>query len=321
MLDMMTGGKEFETQVATVETITESIRETIKEAVKDDSKSEETASTLANVVSNLAGAVSGATDENGKLDTGKLDFSKVADAVGSLQGSSTLKDVGSSVLDMVASGDLGKNDIVKDAIQGVKDSYDKGEEIGETIEFAGAAIEFGGAIKDSEGETTEVVINSFGKLIDKLSESTLKLLPNIITDNTLVGIGVPEEHAKAAYGVLETLLNELIKVKGAANYDSEVKAVLSLYNIATHGINKLNETDIKELAGYAVASDAIYNTLASVSTSNPFGIDIKSEANRAKFSDAIEKGYAESGKTQREYDVYNAITKLLGLEDEVDLVK
>ena len=178
--------------------------------------------------------------------------------------------------------------------------------------------------KGNEG-TSEGLINSFEKLVKGLTETTLNLLPNIITDEVMMGMGVPEEHASAAYGVIDTLLRELMKLKGADDYENEVNAVISIYNIATSGVENIGEDDLSKLAGYAINSDAIFNTLASVSTSNPFGIDIKSETNREKFADAIEEGYAKDVKDaadkQRVYDVYDAVAKLLGLEEEVELTK
>ena len=117
MLGKIQEPEKFETELATVETVKESIRETVKDAVKDESKTNETASTLANVVSNFSGAVSSATDENGKFDQNNLDFEKIGNAVDSLQGS-TLNNVGSAVLDIVVSGDLGKNDMISSAVSG-----------------------------------------------------------------------------------------------------------------------------------------------------------------------------------------------------------
>lgn len=106
LLQQLTDCEKFETDMATVETIKASIRDTLKDALSDDEKAAETASTLANVVSDFIGVLSSATDENGNFATENLDFEKIANAVTELQGS-TLQNVGSSVLDIVISGDLG----------------------------------------------------------------------------------------------------------------------------------------------------------------------------------------------------------------------
>ena len=143
VLDKMSDSAKFETEVATVESITESIRSSVKSAVEDKSKAQETASTLATVVCNFAGAVESAIDENGNMDIAKFDFAKVADAVTALQ-NSNLKEVGSSVLDLVISGDLGEGgEIVSNTIGALKDSYNNGEDIGGTINSAGALIVLG----------------------------------------------------------------------------------------------------------------------------------------------------------------------------------
>ncbi|MBQ8404840.1 MAG: CvpA family protein, partial [Clostridia bacterium] len=189
-LGKLTNPEKFETNVATVETIKESIRETVKTAVSDDSKSKETASTLASVVSDFAGAVSTATDENGNIDATKLDFEKVASAVTSLQGS-TLKGVGSSVLDIVASGDLGGNDMISDAIGTLKDGYENGEEVGGAIGSAGALAGLLGA--ENEDDKVTAITN----LINNLNEFTINSLPSILSASTLESMGVPAEYTEA----------------------------------------------------------------------------------------------------------------------------
>ena len=80
-------------------------------------------------MSDFAAAVASATDEEGNLDATKMDFEKIASAVTSLQ-NSPLKDLGGAVLDIVASGDLGGNTLISDALNAVKEGYENGEDIG-----------------------------------------------------------------------------------------------------------------------------------------------------------------------------------------------
>lgn len=318
LLEQLADQDKFETDVATMDTIVETIRETVKNAFADETKAAETASTLASVVTNLADAVSGAMDADGNLDAGKLDFEKVASAVTSLQ-NSNLKDVGSSLLDMVASSELGDNSMVSDMLGAVKDGYEKGEDIGGTIGTAGALINLGAAMGGSGEQGQEAMVNSLTSLINNLNDFTIGLLPSILSVDTIASMGVPAEYAQATYDVIETLLKELMKLKGAEDYENEVNSILSLYNLATSGTEDFTEDDIAGLVGYAVNSDAIYNTLMSVSTSNPFGIQIEDEAVRADLIKAIEDHYAQSGQTQREKDIFNAVAMLLGLDAEVNL--
>ena len=320
MLSKIQEPEKFETAVATVETITESIRVTVKSAVEDDSKATETANTLATVVSNFAGAVATATDENGNLDPMKLDFEKVGNAVGALQGS-TLNGVGSAVLDIVVSGDLGNNEMIGTAVAGIKDAYDNGTPISDAVKTTGDIIK----VVDSLNKGEEELAQSFEALVKGLTEATIDLLPKVITNDLLVSFGIPEEYASTSFGVIETLLRELVKLQNAADYDNEVNAVLSLYNLATGDLSNFKEEDIPGVVEYAIKSDAIYNTLNSVSTSNPFGIKIETEADRQAIADAIEKYYNEAKETeadkQRVYDVYMAIARVIGVESEVELVK
>ena len=120
------------------------------------------------------------TDENGNVDIGSLDFSKIADAVTELQGSN-LKDVGSSMLDMMVSGDLGDNAIVSDAIGAIKESYDNGEDLGGTINSAGALIVIGSSMGNGEA-SKEDIANSFKDLVQNLNETTLKLLSSVLSE-------------------------------------------------------------------------------------------------------------------------------------------
>lgn len=318
LLQQLTDPERFETDMATVETITESVRNSVKEALADDDQAAETAGTLANVVSDFAGAISSAMDANGELDATKLDFGKVASAVTTLQNSS-LKGVGSSVLDVVASGSLGEDNMIGNVMSAVKEGYENGEDVGATINTAGALINLGAAMGNENGADQESMVNSMTSLINNLNDFTIGLLPDIMSEDTIVSMGVPREYADETYNVIETLLKELMKLKGAENYDNEVDAVLSLYNLATSGVDKFKSDDIAKLADCAVESEAVYNTLMSVSTSNPFGIQIKNEADRTELIDGIQDNYAASGKTQREWDVYNAIAKILGLDGEVEL--
>lgn len=318
LLQQLTDREKFETDVATVETIKASVRDALKDALSDDEKAVETASTLANVVADFIGAVSSATDENGNFSTENLDFEKIANAVTELQGS-TLQDVGSSVLDIVISGDLGASEMVNDILGAVKEGYENGEDIGGTINAAGDLINIGAAMNGDPAENQEALVTSFTSLINNLNEYTIALLPSILSDDTITSMGVPAELAAPVYSVVETLLTELMQLQGAEDYTNEVNAILHLYDLATTGVENFTEEDIPALVACAVESDAIYNTIVSISVSNPFGIEIPDEATRTQLADGIEESYAQSGQTQRERDLYNAVAALLGLDAEVNL--
>lgn len=318
VLIQLCNSQKFETDLPTVETIVDSIRQSVKNALSDDAQAQATASTLANIVSDLATVISSVSSSDGEFDIGNLDFEKIADVVTELQ-DSTLKDVGSSLLDVVISGDLGGNEMVNDILGAVKEGYDKGEDVGSVFNTAGDLINIGSAMSGDREENQEALVDSFTSLINNLNEYTLELLPSIFSDNTIASMGVPAELADATYNVVETLLTELMHLQGADDYTSEVNAILHLYDLATTGMENFTEEDIPSLVQYASESDAIYNTIISISVSNPFGIEITDEADRAAVADAIEALYAESGKTQRERSLYNAVATLLGVEQEVSL--
>ena len=376
LLQQLTDKEKFETDMATVETIKESIRASVKDAMADDNKAMETASTLATIVSDFTAAFSSAANAEGGVDITKLDYDRIANAVTALQ-HSPLKGVGSSVLDLVASGDLGSNSTVGALMAAVKEGYENGEDIGGAIKTVGALVQLGAALGSDEetkpesggavsGETgsevggesggttggesdsttgsevggatggesggaasgesggqssqkQEAVVESLISLINNLNEFTIGLLPSVLSTDTFVSMGVPAEYADATYSVVETLLKELMKLQGAEDYTAEVNSIVSLYNLATTGVEQFTEDDIASLVGYAVESDAIFNTLVSISVSNPFGIRIEDEAVQLNIAEAIENYYAQSGKTQRERDICNAVATLLGVDGKVML--
>ena len=320
LLEQLTDKEKFQTDAATVETIKASILESVKAAVSDDTKAAETASTLASVVSDFAGAVASATGENGEMDITKMDFEKIGNAVTTLQ-NSNLKGVGSSVLEIVSSGELAENPMIKDAMEAVKEGYENGEDIGGTIGTAGALINFGTAMGGGNdgANNEEAMVNSLTSLINNLNEFTIKLLPKIISTDTLVSMGLPKEYAEPAFKVVETLLTELMKLKDSGNYDKEVETILYFYNLATSGVDKFTETEVSDLVNYALQSDAIYNTLLSVTDSNPFGIKIPDEAAKADVVAAIEMVYEKSHKGEREKNLTLAIAKLLGVDGDIKI--
>ena len=270
ILEKLADPEKFETDVTTVETITQSIRESVQSAVADTSKADETASTLASVVCNLAGAVDGmldesgniVTDENGNVDIGSLDFSKIADAVTELQGSN-LKDVGSSMLDIMVSGDLGDNAIVSDALGAIKESYDNGEDLGGTINSAGALIVIGSSMGNGSA-SKEDVANSFKDLVQNLNETTLKLLSSVLSEETLLSMGIKKEYATIAFDVVDALLRELMELKNVADYEEEVNTVLYIYDILSGG--KFEKEQLPDFISQMLKSRVVMNTLERVST-------------------------------------------------------
>jgi hypothetical protein len=261
----------FETDVMTADIITQSIRESVQSAVADKSKAGETASALASVVCNLASAVDGildengeiVTDENGAVDIGSLDFSKIADAVTTLQ-NSNLKDVGSSMLDLIGAGDLGEGgELVTEALGAIKESYDNGEDIGGTINSAGALIIIGSSMGNNGSK--EDVASSFKDLVQNLNETTLKLLSSVLSEETLLSMGVAKEYATIAFDVVDALLRELMELKNSPDYENEVNTVLAIYDILT-AKGDIEDEQAAELVRQMLKSQVIMNTLDRVST-------------------------------------------------------
>ena len=92
-----------------------------------------------------------------------------------------------------------------------------------------------------------------------------------------------------------------------------------IYNLSKEGLGNISEEDIQTLAESAKKSNAVYNTLTSITDSNPFGITIKNEETRTNLVQAIESAFAKSEKTEKDITVFNAIAKILGLDKDINL--
>ena len=158
----------------------------------------------------------------------------------------------------------------------------------------------------------EAVAESLVDLINNLNDFTISLLPNILSADTIASMGVPAEFAEATYNVIETLLKELMKLKGSEDYTQEVDSILALYNVLTTGLEEFNQESVTELLGYAKKSDALFNTLMSVSDDNPFGIEYPTEADRESVAQTLREIYDMSEKTQKDKEIINALSALLG---------
>ena len=318
VLAQMNDVEKFSTNVATVESITNSIRETVKNAMSDASKVQETAGVLAGAISSFAGAVENAIGADGSVDVTKLDFAKLAEGVTGLQ-NSNLKDVGSSVLELVAAGDLG-NSMVSTALGAIKESYDNGENISGAINSAGALIVIGSTIgnKDDEG-SKEALNKSFADLVHNLDEVTMKLLPAIVTEDTLLSIGVEAKYTETAYYVTETLLRELMALKGASDYDNEVEAVLEVYDLVMKGVNNFVEEDIQKFIDSAMKSDAIYNTIVKLADRGDVLFEIETEDQKTMIVNTLNAYYAESAKQDKDYVLFSSFSKIIGVDGDVTL--
>ena len=135
----------------------------------------------------------------------------------------------------------------------------------------------------------------------------------------LTSIGIESEYTSSAYNVIETLLRELAKLKGAEDFKTEADTILSLYNLIISDQELFTEEHMVDLLNGAIKSNAIYNTLVNISTSNPLGIKITDKYTISVLVNAIEDFYDESGKTARDHDACKAIATLLGIEDAVKL--
>ena len=172
---------------------------------------------------------------------------------------------------------------------------------------------------DGSDSSRETIDASFENLVRHLDETTMKLLPSIITDDMLISLGGDPQYTDTALSVVEKLLRELMALKGASDYTNEVDAVLELYNLIMKGVNNLVEDDIQKFIDSAMKSDAIYNTVIKLGDEGKVLFEIQSDSQHDLILDTIEAYYDESGKTQKEYDLFKAFSIVVGLGEEVEL--
>ena len=161
------------------------------------------------------------------------------------------------------SGDLGDNAIVSDTLGAIKESYDNGEDLGGTINSAGALIVLGSSMGNGEA-SKEDIANSFKDLVQNLNETTLKLLSTVLSEDTLLSMGVKKEYAEIAFDVVDALLRELMELKNSPNYEEEVNTVLEIYDILSAG--DLEKDQMPDLVREILKSQVVMNTFDRVST-------------------------------------------------------
>lgn len=314
LLLTITASGNFKTDSATVGSISNSVRRSLKNAVMDESRADKAAKTLATVISGVAGAVSSATDETGRLNISSMNFTLLADAVSELQ-KSELKEIGGSVLDIVASSELGSSSAVSGAIDTVREGYNNGEDLGGAIGTVGTIINLGSSLGGSAAGDRDTVTQSVADLIEHLNEYTIDLM--LVTISS--GAFVPEEYTEATCKLVETLLRELLKLKDSLSYDNEVDSILVLLNLLTSGADRISRENVIDLMECAERSDAIFNTLMSVATSNPLGIRFPDDTVSREFASAVEEYYSRSEQTQKNREICSAVASLFGIDEQVNI--
>lgn len=299
------------------EEIARSVYRAVSQSISKDAAAAETADTLADIVSDLAGAADSASDESGDLIVSDLDFDLLGDAAAKLQ-NSNLKDLGSAFLDMFASGELGNNSLVREFLFTVKEHYDDGDDIRGITGTAGALIGLASSMEEGSMDRDKQA-RAVNGLINNLNAETVDILLSVFSEEKLADMGVSAEYTNSTYVVVETLFLELLKLEGEDDYENEVDSILILLEIVGSSGTGIEQENMEDLARCAMESDAIYNTLMSISGSDPFGIEIKDKELCKVLEEDIESAYAKSGKTERERKIYYAIAALLGIEKNVSL--
>lgn len=161
------------------------------------------------------------------------------------------------------------------------------------------------------------------KLIQDMSESQIlrSFIPNIMSmamESFTNSVGGSEGSNDEVTDVMGSILTDLMNNKDAEDFGQQVSAMLSIYNLATTGVEQFTQDDISGLIDLAAESDDIYDMLMEVAQENPFGIEIDDATVQQELIGALEESSAQSGQNQRQQDVCNAIAALLGLKAEVN---
>ena len=135
--------------------------------------------------------------------------------------------------------------------------------IGLALLVIGALIIIGSSMGNNGSK--EDVASSFKDLVQNLNETTLKLLSSVLSEETLLSMGVEKEYATIAFDVVDALLRELMELKNSPDYENEVNTVLAIYDILT-AKGDIEDEQAAELVRQMLKSQVIMNTLDRVST-------------------------------------------------------
>jgi hypothetical protein len=148
---------------------------------------------------------------------------------------------------------------------------------------------------------SQVVMNTF----DRVST-------DILSAELLISLNVPEKYADEMCTAFAACIDEMLAVRNSDvnAYNAEVDSFVSL--VLALGDKKLTDKELaKELVDFAKESNVIYNALMKVSDSIVIEVD---DDDREDIKKGIEEYYAESGKTEKERAIFNAVAKLFAIE-------
>ena len=135
---------------------------------------------------------------------------------------------------------------------------------------------------------------------------------DILSAELLISLDVPEKYADEICTAVAACVDEMLAIRNSdvEDYNAEIDAFVSMV-VALDDKNLTDKELAKELVDFAKDSDVIYNALMKVSDSIVIEVE---EDDRADIKKGIEEYYAESGKTEKERAIFNAVAKLFAIE-------
>ena len=135
---------------------------------------------------------------------------------------------------------------------------------------------------------------------------------DILSVELLTSLKVPEQYAEEICIAAKTCINEMIALKksNATAYNAEIDALVNMV-AAIQGKNLNDKELVKELTDFAKDSEVIYNVITKISDSIVIEV---AEADRESIARGIEEYYAESGKTEKEREIFKSVAKMFGVE-------
>ncbi len=178
--------------------------------------------------------------------------------------------------------------------------------------------------KESTPEEDDAFMQTIENLYNTTDETTLEIAQSIITEDFLVGMGVPAQGASTAQTVFNTFLEEVVNTKTDENTDfrAESEAIESVMTIVSNvSSGETTETLNEELIDAVVASETLTNTIISVSQMEEGSLAEHLDEETIETASAVINDYAEKvaeNATPEEAERINAcldaLRAMFGLE-------
>ncbi|MCQ2770444.1 MAG: hypothetical protein MJ236_01420 [Clostridia bacterium] len=291
------------------------MKASLNKAFNDTAEKEEVASSLAMILSGV-GSIANLSSSLGDLSTGDL-IETIGTILGALQANSNLSSFGINLMEIVVNSP--EFETYSPMISSIKEVMESGTDIKELSKVVAASMDLMDVVNSSLGsaETIDKASESIKKIINSLDENIATQLKAVVTHDTIKGFGVEEQYVEQISGVVNCVVDELVKASGQDNYDKEAEAIVAIMSTAVNGNSSFTSDDIKTLYNTAATSNVVKNTIKTIEMNNILSIDSTALGSADAFASVINDLYNSSSKSQEDVKILESIANILNVSDKV----